>query len=113
MTDLHQVSDRPTRATDPTLPITLYDPIYDDNPILLALVPGDWPRGRAFARVADDKGVPFTSLRARRVYLRWSHGVAWPGWSFDDGALIACDKTDPWAERYWEITQVNGFGVRR
>lgn len=94
-----------TRFTDPTLPLTVLDPIRDDNVYRLWLVPGDWTRGRALAHVAREEGVPFTTLRARRTYLRWGHLVSGVvGWQFNDGTLMPCDRKDSDAERYWTVT---------
>lgn len=86
-------------------PITFMWPERDDNPIPLWLVPGDWTRGRAVAYVASEEGVPFTSLRARRAWMRWEHlrfDIA--GWQREDGTLAPCSKTDLHAEAYWEVT---------
>lgn len=94
-----------TRATDPTIPITVLWPIRGDNTIALWLVPGDWTRGRATAYVAHEEGVPFVHVRARRVFMRWAHHIFdVPGWRFDDGTLTGCVRSDPDAERYWEVT---------
>lgn len=38
-----------TRATDPTLPITVLWPIRDDNVYGHWLIPGDWTRGHRAA----------------------------------------------------------------
>lgn len=93
-----------TRATDPTLPLTVVWPIKDDNPIPLWLVPGDWSRGRAIAYVASEAGLPFIRLRAYRTYLRWAHlDFAAAGWRMDDGTLVECERSDTDAERYWTV----------
>lgn len=97
----------PTRASDPTLPITVVWPQRDDAPFLHWLVPGNWSRGKALAFVAANEpdGANFTDLRARRIYLLWAQGaVNAAGWQFEDGYLVACERTHPEAERYWEIT---------
>lgn len=98
------LTERPTRATDPTMPLSIYDPIRDDNVYELWLVPGDWARGKALAYVAHETGIAFTELRARRCYLCWEQ-VAVHGryWQLDDGCLVGCEKADPYAERYWEV----------
>lgn len=96
-----------TRVTDPTLPISVQWPIRDDNVYTLWLAPGDWTRGRAFAHVAEHDGNRFTALRARRVYLRWQQGGRprdLAGWQFEDGWMVACERDDKDAERYWEFT---------
>lgn len=103
-----RTSTSPTRATDPTLPITVVWPERDNGSFLHWLIPGNWTRGRAKSYVAQFEfdGVDFTALRARRVYLRWQQGASnVAGWEFEDGYLVACERTDPEAERYWEITE--------
>lgn len=101
-------SGRPTRMTDPTLPISVRDPIRDDNPHPLWLVPGDWTRGRALAFVAEQEGEAFTRFRAHRTYLRWEQGCNGAGWRLDDGVMAECSKDDRDAERYWTVKAAPG-----
>ena len=69
------------------------------------LIPGDWTRGQAAAHLARQARVPFTAVRVRRRWLRWMFGgSALPGWPLQDGKLVDCDRSDPDAEPYWDVS---------